>query len=203
MAGVEDSPAAVAAGAAAAAGAVAEAAWVGAAGPRGDGDMNIGRSLKHLFTGRGAVRRAFPASTLDAIERAIRDAESTHSGQIRVVIEASLDGPRLWADETARERAVEVFSLMRVWDTEHNNGVLIYLLMADRDVEIIADRGIHAKAGAHAWEAVCREMEQNFREGRFETGALAGVRAVGEHLARHFPGGGTPTNELPDRPMVL
>jgi uncharacterized membrane protein len=165
--------------------------------------MNIGRSLKHLFTGRGAVRRAFPESTLDAVERAIRDAEATHSGQIRVVIEASLDGPRLWAKQTAQERAVEVFSLMRVWDTEHNNGVLIYLLMADRDVEIIADRGIHAKTGAQAWEAVCREMEHNFRDGRFEAGALAGVRAVGEHLARHFPGGRTPANELPDRPVVL
>ena len=165
--------------------------------------MEPGRVFRHLFTGRGAVRRAFPDATLDAIERAIREAEATHSGQIRVVIESSLDGPRLWADETARERAVEVFSLMRVWDTEHNNGVLIYLLMADRDVEIIADRGIHAKCGPEAWEAVCREMEQHFREGRFEAGALAGVRAVGEHLARHFPGSGAGANELPDRPVLM
>ncbi len=165
--------------------------------------MNLGRVFQHLFTGRGAVRRAFPDSTLDAIERAVRAAEATHSGQIRVVIEASLDGPRLWADETARERAIEIFSLMRVWDTEHNNGVLIYLLMADRDVEIIADRGIHAKCGADAWEAVCREMEQHFREGRFEAGALAGIGAVGGHLARHYPGSGTRGNELPDRPVVL
>ncbi|MEO8039890.1 MAG: TPM domain-containing protein [Betaproteobacteria bacterium] len=165
--------------------------------------MNPGRWLRHLFTGHGAVRRAFPDATLDAIERTIRETEAAHSGQIRVVIEASLDGPRLWADETARERAVEVFSLMRVWDTEHNNGVLIYLLMADRDVEIIADRGIHAKCGADAWEAVCREMEQHFRAGTFEAGALAGVRAIGDHLTRHFPGRGAQGNEMPDRPVVL
>jgi len=165
--------------------------------------MDLGRWFRHLFTGRSAVARAFPGSTFDAIEGAIREAEASHSGQIRVVIEASLDGPRLWANETARERAVEVFSLMRVWDTEHNNGVLIYLLMADRDVEIVADRGIHAKCGAQAWEAVCRQMEQSFREGKFEQGALAGVHAVGKHLAQHFPGSGTQANELPDRPVLM
>ncbi len=165
--------------------------------------MDFGRFFRHIFTGRAAVSAAFPAATLDAIERAVQQAEATHTGQIRVVIEASLDGPRLWADETARERAAEVFSLMRVWDTEYNNGVLIYLLMADRDVEIVADRGIHAKCGADAWEAVCREMERHFREGQFEEGALAGVRAVGSHLARHYPGSGARGNELPDRPVVL
>lgn len=171
--------------------------------PPGGGDVDPGRFFRHIFTGRVAVSAAFPAATLDAIERAVSEAEATHTGQIRVVIEASLDGPRLWADETARERAAEVFSLMRVWDTEDNNGVLIYLLMADRDVEIVADRGIHAKCGAQAWEAVCREMEQHFREGRFEEGALAGVRAVGAHLARHYPGSGVRGNELPDRPALL
>lgn len=179
------------------------AAWVAAAVPPGGGDMDLGRFFRHIFTGRAAVLAAFPASTLDAIERAVREAEATHSGQIRVVIEASLDGPRLWANETARERAIEVFSLMRVWDTEHNNGVLIYLLMADRDVEIVADRGIHGHCGAETWETVCREMERHFREGRFEAGALAGVRAVGAHLARHYPGTGPRANELPDRPVVI
>lgn len=165
--------------------------------------MDLGRFFRHIFTGRAAVAAAFPASALDAIEGAVRDAEATHTGQIRVVIEASLDGPRLWANETARERALEVFSLMRVWDTEHNNGVLIYLLMADRDVEIVADRGIHGRCGPDAWETVCREMERHFREGQFEKGAVAGVRAVGAHLARHYPGSAPHGNELPDRPTVI
>jgi uncharacterized membrane protein len=165
--------------------------------------MDLGRFFRHIFTGRAAVSTAFPAATLDAIERAVREAEAIHSGQIRVVIEASLDGPRLWANETARDRAIEVCSLMRVWDTEHNNGVLIYLLMADRDVEIVADRGIHSRCGPAVWETVCREMEQHFREGRFEQGAVAGVRAVGSHLARHYPGSGPRGNELPDRPAVI
>lgn len=177
--------------------------WAEAAAPPDGGSVDFGRFFRHIFTGRGAVSAAFPDATLDAIEHAVSAAEATHTGQIRVVIEASLDGPRLWADETARERAAEVFALMRVWDTEHNNGVLIYLLMADRDVEIVADRGIHAKCGAQAWETVCREMEQHFREGRFEEGALAGVRAVGAQLARHYPGSGARGNELPDRPAVI
>lgn len=162
------------------------------------------RWLRHLFTDRSAVQRRFPESTLTAIERAVKAAEATHAGQIRVVIEASLDGPRLWARETAAERALEVFSLLRVWDTEHNNGVLIYLLLADRDVEIVADRGIHARCGQATWEAVCREMETAFRAGQFEAGVLAGVATVGAHLARHFPRtADSPVNELPDAPVLL
>jgi uncharacterized membrane protein len=161
------------------------------------------RRLRHLTTGRGAVRRVFPERSLQAIEAAIAAAERTHSGQIRFAVEASLDGAALLAGQGARERAVDVFSLLRVWDTEHNNGVLIYLLLADRDVEIVADRGIHARCGAAAWEEICRGMEAHFRAGRFEQGVLAGIEAVGAHLARHFPGAGRTGNELPDRPVIL
>ncbi len=109
----------------------------------------------------------------------------------------------LLAGQTARQRAIEVFSQLRVWDTEHNNGVLIYLLLADRDVEIVADRGVHAKLGQATWEAVCQEMEAAFRQGKFEEGVIAGIRSVGAHLARHYPQVGTKTNELPDRPVLI
>jgi len=165
--------------------------------------MDIKRIMQHLSSGRATVRRAFPLRTLDAIERAIRAAETRHDGQIRFAVEAALDLTPLLAGQTARERAVEVFSRLRVWDTEHNNGVLIYLLLADRDVEIVADRGIHARLGTETWEAICREMEAAFRDGQFEAGVLAGIHAVGEHLARHFPPRSGKPNEMPDRPVVL
>lgn len=165
--------------------------------------MKINRLMKHLSTGRASVLRAFPASALDAIEKTIRETEATHSGQIRFAVEASLELSPLLAGQTAQQRALEVFSKLRVWDTEHNNGVLIYLLLADRDVEIIADRGVHVKLGKEVWETVCREMEAAFHEGKFEQGVLAGIRSVGQHLARHYPHSGEKMNELPDRPVLL
>jgi len=165
--------------------------------------MNLKRIMRHSSSGRAAVRRAFPSHTLDAIERAIRETEARHAGQIRFAVEATLELAPLLAGQTAQQRAIEVFSRLRVWDTEHNNGVLIYLLLADRDVEIVADRGIHVKLGTETWEAICREMEAAFRNGQFEAGVLAGIHAVGEHLARHFPARSGNPNEMPDRPVVL
>lgn len=165
--------------------------------------MNLKRIMQHLSTGRASVRRAFPTHVLNAIEHAIRGTEARHNGQIRFAVEAALELSPLLSGQTARERAVEVFSGLRVWDTEHNNGVLIYLLLADRDVEIVADRGIHAKLGTEIWEAICREMEAAFRAGQFEAGVLAGIHAVGEHLAHHFPSRGGKLNEIPDHPVVL
>lgn len=170
---------------------------------RGDGDMNLKRTMLHLSTGRASVQRAFPPSALDAIERAIHETEATHSGQIRFAVEASLELSPLLAGQSAQQRALDMFSKLRVWDTEHNNGVLIYLLLADRDVEIIADRGIHAKLGKEVWETICQEMESAFRAGKFEEGVLAGIHSVGQHLARHYPHTGEKVNELPDRPVVL
>jgi uncharacterized membrane protein len=165
--------------------------------------MNLTRIMRHLSTGRAAVRRAFPQRTLDAIERTIREIEAQHGGQVRFALEDALDLSPLLAGQTAREHAIDVFSQLRVWDTEHNNGVLIYLLLADRDVEIVADRGIDAKVGTQAWEEICREMEEAFHAGRFEEGALAGIRAVGRHLMQHYPHTGEKRNELPDRPVLL
>ena len=166
--------------------------------------MEIRRVLRHLFTGPLAVRRAFPAIALTAIEHAIAYSEASHRGEIRFAVEAALDTLPLLRATSARERAIEVFSQLRVWDTECNNGVLIYLLLADHDVEIVADRGIDAKVGHAKWEAICHEMETHFRQRQFESGVISGIRAVGRHLQEHFPiereGG---ENELSDRPVIL
>ena len=165
--------------------------------------MSIARITKHLLGNQSRVRKAFPAKALAAIEQAIKASEASHAGQIRFVVEGALDGAPLFRDQSARERAIDVFSQLRIWDTEHNNGVLIYLLLADRDVEIVVDRGIDVHVGAAGWEAICQLMEADFREGHFERGVIKGVNAVTQHLATHFPSDGATVNELPDAPVVL
>ena len=165
--------------------------------------MDLIRVMRHLSTGRAAVRRVLPSRALDAIEQAIRETEAQHAGQIRFAVEPALELGPLLAGQTAQQRAIDVFSRLRVWDTEHNNGVLIYLLLADHDVEIIADRGIHVKLGKEVWAAICRDMEAAFRAGQFEAGVLVGIHAVGEHLSRHFPARQGKLNEMPDRPVLL
>lgn len=165
--------------------------------------MDIKRIFKHLSVGQASMRRTFPRASLDKIEHSIAEVEKAHAGQIRFAVEAALELKPLLAGQTARERAVEVFSQLHIWDTEHNNGVLIYLLLADRDVEIVADRGVHARLGQEVWEAICREMEAAFRQGKFEAGVIAGIRSVGRHLAHHYPHAGSKTNELPDVPVLL
>ena len=142
--------------------------------------MNFKRVIQHLSSGRTAVRRAFPRPALDAIERAISDTEVQHDGQIRFAVEAALDVIPLLAGQSARERAIEIFSSLRVWDTAHNNGVVIYLLLADRDVEIVADRGVHARLSNEIWETICQEMEAAFREGKFEQGVIAGIHRISQ-----------------------
>jgi len=183
----------------------AEVAASAEAAPPGAGDaVSLTRVLRNLMTAPFVARAHFPERTLDAIEAAIRTGESRHSGEICFAVEAALDLGDLWRGETARERAIEVFSELRVWDTAENNGVLIYLLLAERDVEIVADRGAAARIAPEAWEPVCRAMEAHFREGRFEAGAIVGVNAVHELLAAHFPTNGerANANELRDRPLV-
>lgn len=165
--------------------------------------MTIGRWIKHWTATPLGTRRVFPQHVMQAIEKAIATVESRHAGEIRFAIDTALDFASLRAGLSPRERAVEVFGQLRVWDTEHNNGVLIYLLMAEHDVEIIADRGIAARVSPDEWEAICRLMEAHFREGRFREGAVAGVEAVGELLARHFPNAAGDRNEQPNRPVLL
>jgi uncharacterized membrane protein len=165
--------------------------------------MGIGRIGKHLLEHRWRVRRIFPPDVLAAIEQAIKTGDATHSGQIRFVVEGALDGAPLFRNQSARERALDIFSHLRIWDTAHNNGVLIYLLLADRNVEIIADRGIDAKVGAAGWEKICKAMESDFKAGNFAGGIIKGIGAVSRQLAVHFPKHGAGRNELPDAPVVM
>jgi uncharacterized membrane protein YgcG len=165
--------------------------------------MGIKRIGKHLVEHRWRARRTFPPQVLALIEQAIRTGEATHSGQVRFVVEGALDGAPLFRDQPARERAIDIFSRLRIWDTAHNNGVLIYLLLADRKVEIIADRGIDAKVGAAGWQKICAAMETDFKAGNFAGGVIKGIAAVSQQLAAHFPKHGAGPNELPDAPVVL
>jgi len=165
--------------------------------------MSIKRIGRHLLEHHWRVRRIFTPRVLAAIEAAIKANEATHSGQIRFVVEGALDGAPLFRNQSARERALDIFSRLRIWDTAHNNGVLIYLLLADRDFEIVADRGIDAKVGAAGWEKICVEMERDFKAGNFERGVIKGIEAVSRLLAAHFPVERGSRNELPDAPVVI
>lgn len=165
--------------------------------------VNFRRWLKHMFMPPRAWRRAFPQATLDAIEAAIGASETAHGGEVRFAIENSLPGILAWRGISGRERAIEMFSNLRVWDTEHNSGVLIYLLLADHDIEIVADRGIAAQVDPAAWEAVAQTMEAAFRQGEFERGALAGIQQISVLLAAHFPPSGHNPDELANRPVIL
>lgn len=166
--------------------------------------MRLARALRHAISPHWRTRLLFTRRTLDAITVAIDAAESSHAGQIRFAVENALGPLHLWRDASPRARAIEVFGALRVWDTERNNGVLIYVLLADRAVEIIADRGLRERVRTAEWEAICRLMQDHFRAGRYRDGSVAGVEAVGALLSRHFPGGGLDRpNELPDRPTLL
>lgn len=166
--------------------------------------MDWVRIFRHLVYFPGGVRRVFPPATLGAIEQAIRVCEDSHQGEIRFAVEGAIGLLPLLRGVTARQRAIEIFSALRVWDTEHNNGVLIYLLMADRKVEIVADRGVNQLAGGPVWEGICRTMESAFHQGHFEDGAVGGVRAIAACLAAYYPAqGGAKLNELSDRPIIL
>ena len=165
--------------------------------------MDLGRIARHLLFGARRVRSAFPDAALAAIERAIKASEAAHTGEIRFAVEAALDPWTVLRGLSARERALEVFSTLRVWDTERNNGVLIYLLLADRDVEIVADRAIASRVNAEDWQTICWEMETQFKRRDFERAIVSGVGAVAALLARHFPPGERPVNELPNAPVQL
>jgi uncharacterized membrane protein len=161
------------------------------------------RLWHHFVTDHWSARRAFAPATLQRIEATIAAGERKHAGQLRFVVEPALHLSAVLRGEAPRERALEVFGRLRIWDTEDNCGVLVYLLLADRAVEIVADRGIHRRVGEAPWQAICRRMEVAFRERKFEEGALAGVEAINALLAQHFPRTAAGTNELPDRPLVL
>jgi uncharacterized membrane protein len=161
------------------------------------------RHLRHLLALPGTVARAFPGDSLSLIEKTIAESEKRHGGQIRFAVEATLHPAHLWRGVTARRRAIAVFSELGAWDTEHNNGVLLYLLLAERDVEIVADRGFNGKVPPQEWERVCRDMEAAFGQGRHADAVVAGIEALTQIVARHFPPARGGRNELPDKPAVL
>jgi uncharacterized membrane protein len=169
--------------------------------------MQFRRLIRHAAAMHWRTRMLFPSSTLDAIERAIARAESAHSGEIRFAIETALTPLHILHGIVPRARALEVFASLRVWNTEYNNGVLIYVQLADRSVDIVADRGFGGRVSPAEWQAVCRLMEEHFRAGRFEAGSIAGVEALGDLLASHFPPNPGQSarshNQLPDRPTLL
>jgi uncharacterized membrane protein len=159
---------------------------------------------RHFVATRWTLSRRFPSATLDAIERAVGASEAQHRGEIRFAIEAALDVRALRRHETPRDRAREVFAELRVWDTHERNGVLIYILIAERVVEIVADRGFEGRVSAEEWQAVCTAIEAAYREGRWRDGALLGIDAVTQLLVREFPRTGAPdVDEQPNRPQLL
>jgi len=165
--------------------------------------VKAARVLRHLFATRWGTRRRFTAEVLARIESALKRIESLHAGELRFAIETAFDLPELWYGVTPRQRALHVFGHLGVWDTSGNNGVLVYVLMADHDVEIVADRAIAARVPQAEWDAVCRDMESHFRAGCFAEGAESGIAGVGRLLGRHFPGQGSDRDEQPNLPVLL
>ena len=158
------------------------------------------RILRHRLLDAGDARRALGEPALARLQARVAASELHHSGEIRLCVEAGLPLSYLWRGLTARQRAVTMFGKLRVWDTERNNGVLIYLLLAERAIEIVADRGLARRVPQARWEAALAAMRSAFAAGRFEDGLSQAIAAVDAELAREFPlaeGQGNP-NELPD-----
>lgn len=163
----------------------------------------VGRFLRHLFTPPWRLWRHFPPALLAEIESAIRASETRHAGEIRFAVESALPPAALLRGVTAREAALKVFADLKVWDTEHNSGVLIYVLLADHDIEIVADRGIAARVEQREWDDIAKLMERHFRAGDFRAGIFEGIRRVTGLLERHFPPGSENPDELPNQPVLL
>lgn len=165
--------------------------------------MNIKRLLRHLLPPPWLARRAFSPAVMGRIEDAVKQSERLHRGELRVVVEASLDLRPLLQNQNPRARALEVFARLGVWDTAGNCGVLLYINWADRNIEIVADRGISAQVTQDQWESICCVMERAFREHRFEAGMLEGIRQITELLTQHFPATGDNPDELGNQPVLL
>jgi uncharacterized membrane protein len=161
------------------------------------------RFIKHMFSHPWQVKSHFSAAALHNIEKAIAASEKAHAGEIRFVVEAGLHPYEIVFKKTPKKRAIELFGRLNIWDTEYNNGVLIYLLLADRDVEIVGDRGIDKHLSHAGWEEICREMESLFRKGEFEVGVLHGIDKISEVLEQYFPQKGGSKNEISNQPLIL
>jgi hypothetical protein len=159
------------------------------------------RTLKHLFMPAWLARRPFSPATLAAVERAIKESERTHRGELRFAIEGPLHVALFRL--SARHRARQVFAALGVWDTAENTGVLIYVQLVDRAIEIVADRGIARRVPQAEWDSICRTMQRAFQASKYEEGTLAAIQAVTAILTREFPAAGVNPNELSDKPAVL
>ena len=166
--------------------------------------QTLARAFRHLTTTRAAGKRLFPAATLNAIRDAIAAGEVLHRAEVRVIVEAALDCEALFKGMSARDRASELFTLYRIWDTEENCGVLIYINLADRRVEIIADRGLAKCVSADDWQAICATMTSGFARDAYHDSVLAGLLQLNALLAAHFPENRGPyADQLPDQPVML
>ncbi len=160
------------------------------------------RWWRHLFS--PSVARAFPPARLQAITDAIAAGERRHGGQVMFAVEADLPLLALWQGVSPRQRAEQAFAQLRTWDTEHNNGVLIYLLLADHAIELIADRGLRGRIGEAQWQAICAHMQQRLREGALQDAVLLAIDEVSALLAGHYPPvPGSQEDGLPDTPQIL
>jgi uncharacterized membrane protein len=161
------------------------------------------RWLSNLTTTHFALRRHFPPATLSTIDAAIAASERDHRAEIRCAVETALPVGELVRGVTSATRAAGVFSGLGVWDTAENNGVLLYVLLAERRIEIVADRGFDGRVAPAEWEAICHGMEEAFRAGRYESGTLSALERISALARRHFPADGVDRNELPDRTVLL
>jgi uncharacterized membrane protein len=164
----------------------------------------LARILKHRLLDETDARRALGPDALRRIEARVAASEKHHRGEIRVCVEAGLPLSYLWRNATARERALTMFGKLRVWDTEDNSGVLIYLLLAEHRIEVVADRGLDRKVSAAQWRAMVDGMSAAFQAGRFEDGINQAIDVVDRVMVEHFPlaPGQVNRNELPDAPIV-
>lgn len=165
--------------------------------------MDAFRLWQHLVVSNRAFRLAFSVPVRNSITAAVRAAESSHRGELRFVVERALPLDRLLSGQSSRQRALELFSQLRVWDTELNSGILIYVVFADRRVEIIADRGINARVPPGAWDVIAEQMGLDYAAGRFAEGSIAGLQAAGDLLAAAWPEGGDNPDELDNAVLVI
>lgn len=163
------------------------------------------RWTRHLWLDAADARRQLTAAGLKRLEQAVQASEARHLGELRVCVEAGLTASALWRGVTARQRAIDLFSQLRVWDTHHNNGVLIYLLLADRRLEILADRGLSSQVSPTAWQNMATQLTQSLQAGRVEAGLTEAIQQVGELLHAHYPASThhPNPNELPDAVVLL
>ena len=165
--------------------------------------MDISRLIKHMISHGRKVGSHFSSKDLEVITKAILQSESQHTGQICFAVEGAMDMSSLLKNQSPRDRAIEVFSRLKVWDTEHNNGVLIYVLIADHAVEIVSDRGINKRVDQSEWQAICHDIESKFAKGGYQQGVLSGIDKLTQVLHQHFPRTRSSTNEISDIPVIL